>query len=240
VRDFPSSRAPRASFQGCIARDARSNGSEAGQARTRMSESEDSDAGLVSRAKAGSDSAFDELVRRRDRDLVELAARLLDDRVDAEDVRQLAWLRVWQGLARFDERARFTTWAFAIVVNLCRDRRRERARRRGLHETRPTEGLDGGATSDRRDPHEELVQAELAARVRSALDALPEDERECLVLRHWHDLPATEIGAIVGRPRTTVASCLARALTRMQLKLRPFLRTPEERPAGSTMPREQR
>jgi len=191
---------------------------------------------LVNRARAGEVAAFDELVRKCDRPLVELAGRLLDERSDAEDVRQLAWIRVWQGLADFDERARFTTWAFRIVVNLCRDRRRERARR----EARLDGALRGeSVATDELEPAEALARAELAACVRAALASLPADERECLVLRHYHDLPAAEIGAVVGRPRTTVQSCLARALTRLQLKLRPLFH--DERPDESrNEPRDER
>ena len=175
---------------------------------------------LASRAKEGDVAAFDALLRGCDRGIVELAARLLPDRADAEDVRQLAWLRVWQGLREFDERSRFTTWAFRIVVNLCRDRERERARR----ERRLVVGLEGAdAPASEPGPDAALERDETAALVRAALDALPADERECLVLRHYHDVPASEIAAIVGRPRTTVQSCLARALTRLQFRLRPLL-----------------
>jgi RNA polymerase sigma-70 factor (ECF subfamily) len=175
---------------------------------------------LAHRAKAGDASAFDELVRRGDRRVVELAARLLDDRVEAEDVRQLAWIRVWRGLADFDLRSRFTTWTYRIVVNLCRDRRREQARR----DDRVELGLDAVRTPDRApEPDAALARDELAERVRAALAQLPDDERECLVLRHYHDLDATAIGAVVGRPRTTVQSCLARALTRLQFRLRPLV-----------------
>jgi RNA polymerase sigma-70 factor (ECF subfamily) len=181
---------------------------------------------LASRARSGDVAAFDELVRGCDRGIVELASRLLADRADAEDVRQLAWLRVWQGLADFDQRSRFTTWAYRIVVNLCRDRDRERTRR----ERRVVVGLEGAdAPALDPGPDESLARAELAERVRAALATLPPDERECLVLRHWHAVPAHEIAAIVGRPRTTVQSCLARALTRLQFRLRPLLREREER-----------
>ena len=177
-------------------------------------------ADLASRAKAGEGAAFDELVQRCDPGFVELATRLLDDRGEAEDVRQLAWIRIWRGFSSFDERARFTTWAFRIVVNLCRDRQRERARRGGGR----TVGLEAARQlAHATEPSEALARAELAERVRDALAALPDDERECLVLRHYHDLAATEIGEVVGRPRTTVQSCLARALTRLTFRLRPVV-----------------
>jgi len=174
---------------------------------------------LASRAKGGDAAAFDQLVRRCDRAIVELAARLSSDRDEALDLRQQAWIRIWRGLPGFDQRARFSTWAFRIVVNLSRDHARERARR----EARLAGALAAVRAPSREPaPDQAIERDELAARVRAALQSLPDDERECLVLRHFHDLPAAEIGVVVGRPRTTVQSCLARALTRLQSRLRPL------------------
>jgi predicted DNA-binding protein (UPF0251 family) len=72
-----------------------------------------------------------------------------------------------------------------------------------------------------------------AARV-AAIESLPADEREAVVLRHYHELNASEIADVVGRPRTTVQSCLARALSRLSIRLRahaepPVLRAPVAR-----------
>lgn len=176
----------------------------------------------MQRARGGDDDAFRGLVARHDGALLALATRLLGERDAAEDLRQQAWWRIWKALHQFDGRARFATWAWTIVVNLCRDRRRARGRAVPLEATSATATLatlvDGAAP-----PPEALLQNERAAQVRAALASLPDDERECLVLRHYHDLAPAAIAEVVGRPRTTVQSCLARALLRLQLRLRPQL-----------------
>ncbi len=189
--------------------------------RTTAHDSDDRE--LVEQARAGDDDAFRALVARHDGVLLALASRLLGDRDEADDLRQQAWWRIWRALGDFDGRAGFATWAYRIVLNLCRDQRRSHARRRALsaapggghHDARLAELADSAL-----EPEEQLLRRERATEVRAALAALPDDERECLVLRHYHDLAPGAIAAVVGRPRTTVQSCLARALLRLQLRLR--------------------
>ncbi len=179
----------------------------------------------MQRARGGDDDAFRELVGRHDGALLGLATRLLGERSEAEDLRQQAWWRIWTALAQFDGRARFATWAWSIVVNLCRDRRRAQARAASCEapaSPATLAALVDGATS----PPEALLSDERAALVRAALASLPDDERECLVLRHYHDLAPAAIAEVVGKPRTTVQSCLARALLRLQMRLRPRLLLP--------------
>jgi RNA polymerase sigma-70 factor (ECF subfamily) len=177
----------------------------------------------IVRARGGDAAAFRALVARHDRALVELATRLLGDADEAHDVRQQAWLRIWQALPRFDGRSEFRTWSWQVVVHLCRDRQRWRTRR----VQRATVAIEAAEVRELAAPDcapdAALLNEERTAQVRAALAALPDDERECLVLRHYHDLAPAEIAAVVGRPRTTVQSCLARALLKLHQRLRPTL-----------------
>ena len=173
---------------------------------------------LALAARGGDAAAFDELVRTCDRVVLELAERLLLDHHEAEDVRQLAWLKAWRALPRWDARASFPTWLYRIVVNACRDRART------LRRAPPTRSLPLAlvppATERAAGPAGALEHAELRTRVVAAIESLPADEREAVVLRHFHELNASEIADVVGRPRTTVQSCLARALSRLSFRLR--------------------
>jgi RNA polymerase sigma-70 factor (ECF subfamily) len=169
---------------------------------------------LALAARDGDAAAFDALVAACDRVVLELAERLLLDHHEAEDVRQLAWLKAWRALPQFDARASFPTWLYRIVVNACRDRTRARQR------TAPTRSLPPALAAAQRGPAADLERRELRQRVASAVEALPAEEREAIVLRHFHDLNAGEIADVVGRPRTTVQSCLARALARLNFRLK--------------------
>jgi RNA polymerase sigma-70 factor, ECF subfamily len=179
---------------------------------------------LATLAREGDADAFDALVAACDRVVLELAERLLFDHHEAEDVRQLAWLKAWRALPQFDARSSFPTWLYRIVVNACRDR--TRARQRASQHAGPMRALPLALAAAQRGPAADLERSELRQRVVAAVEALPAEEREAVVLRHFHDLNASEIAEVVGRPRTTVQSCLARALARLNFRLKPHAGAP--------------
>ena len=96
---------------------------------------------LVHAAKAGDISAFEELVRRYDRNVFRIAQHITQNREDAEDVVQDAFLKAYQNLERFQEQSKFYTWLVRIAVNeaLMRLRRRRPERMVSLDEDIKTE-----------------------------------------------------------------------------------------------------
>jgi RNA polymerase sigma-70 factor (ECF subfamily) len=88
---------------------------------------EPSDEELALRFRAGDTSAFEAMVARWNEPILELATRLTGDFDEAKDVRQMALLKTYRGLATFEGRARFSTWIYRVVLNLCRDRKRNSA-----------------------------------------------------------------------------------------------------------------
>src|SRR5260370_26474831 len=85
---------------------------------------------IVAEAQAGNRSAFEELVRRYDRDVLRLALNLMKRPEDARDVYQEAFLKVYRNLHRFRFECSFYTWLYRIVTNLCLDHLRRRKSRR--------------------------------------------------------------------------------------------------------------
>ena len=77
---------------------------------------------LIARAKRGDASAFEVLVTMHSQYVYNLALRVVKDPHEAEDVAQEAFLRAWQGLPRFRSQAKFSTWLYRIVTNLCYNR----------------------------------------------------------------------------------------------------------------------
>jgi RNA polymerase sigma-70 factor (ECF subfamily) len=155
------------------------------------------------RAVAGGDgNALGELCRRWERRLFAFLARHTGGR-DVEDLYQETWLRVVRAAPRFDPRRRFSTWLFQIALNLARD----------WHRRAPPEPVERGAG----DPG----GGDATARVDAALDAtrllaaLPEPQREVVVLRYYHDLAEDEVAEILGCPRGTVKSRLHHAMARL-------------------------
>ncbi|MEW6747571.1 MAG: sigma-70 family RNA polymerase sigma factor [Planctomycetota bacterium] len=169
---------------------------------------------LIRRHQGGDGEAFAELVRLWDRALFALTYRLIGHREEAEDARQTVWVRVCRHLADIVPERGFSPWLYHVAVNVCRDALRRRRSARATSPVDACELADGAASPPEVAQHRELRQ--LLAR---ALLSLPDDERECLVLRHYEELPVAAIASIVGRPRTSVHTCLDRAFSRLARSL---------------------
>lgn len=170
----------------------------------------------------GDGRAFEALVRRHGGAMLRLAYRLTGDLEAARDVRQSALVSAHHALAAFDGRARLSTWLHRLVVNASRDEGR-RARARGdaqARAVRDTGSRGNGRAEDRASPARLAEAAEASRRVARAVAALPEREREVVVLRHYGELPFTEVAAVVGAPVTTVKSRMARGMARLRTLLK--------------------
>jgi RNA polymerase sigma-70 factor, ECF subfamily len=138
-----------------------------------------------------------------------LAGLILGDRHDAEDATQEALIRAWSGLGSLRDPAGFQAWFDRILVNVCRDRLRRRARIRFLP-------LDEGGAAAVPDPFRDVLDRDETLRALAVLDA---DERLVVVLHYWADLPLADVAARAGWPLGTVKSRLHRALGKVGRQL---------------------
>ena len=180
---------------------------------------------LVVRFQSGDRAAFALLVRRHQSGLYNFALRSLRERTAAEDVVQEAFVRVAQSAADFKADARFSTWVYTIVRNLCIDQIRKNALRRhpSLDESRKSDEGDGPTlgeqTADprgRADVERTVEGGRLKERILEAIDSLPEDQREVYLMREMSNLRFKEIADITGVPENTVKSRMRYALERLQ------------------------
>jgi RNA polymerase sigma-70 factor (ECF subfamily) len=139
-----------------------------------------------------------------------LAGLILGDRSDAEDATQEALLRAWRSLGSLRDPAGFGAWFDRILVNLCRDRLRRRARVRFV----PIEGA--GPEHAGADPFRDILDRDEATR---ALAILEPDERVVVVLHYWGDLTLVAVAERTGWPIGTVKSRLHRALGKLEARL---------------------
>jgi RNA polymerase sigma-70 factor (ECF subfamily) len=172
---------------------------------------------LVHRFQGGDPTAFEAMVARWNEPILQLATRLTGDLEEAKDIRQMALLKTYQGLAGFQGRARFSTWIYRVVLNLCRDKKRSADVR-----TRTLEGSlrerDGDYVLEETGFHV-ARDRELARIVAAAVLELPAAEREVVVLRHYHELGFPAIAEILGSPVTTVKSRMTRGLDLLRTRL---------------------
>ena len=134
------------------------------------------------------------------------ATRLLTDRAEAEDVTQEAMLRLWRVAPDWRTgEAQVSTWMYRVVTNLCTDLRRARARRPGV-------GLDDApeVASVGQSVVASMIETDRMAALNQALGALPERQRQAVVLRHIEGLSNPEIGAIMSLGVEAVESLTAR------------------------------
>lgn len=153
------------------------------------------------RVATGDAQAFETLCRRYERPLHKFLWRHLGGR-DVDDLYQETWLRVARAAARFDPRRRFSTWLFQIALNLARDLARRRARF-------DPEPAPEPADEDAVDRMDRSIDA------RRLLDALPEAQREVVILRMFADLSEEECAEVLRCPRGTVKSRLHLAVKRL-------------------------
>jgi RNA polymerase sigma-70 factor (ECF subfamily) len=163
----------------------------------------DPDDELLARIADGDAAAARALVDRKLQRVLSLASRMLGDAAEAEDVAQDTFFRVWKHAPRWKPGvAKFDTWLHRVALNLCYDRLR---RRRETPMAEPPERADEGPAPDRG-----LIAADTGARVTQALQALPDRQREAIVLCHYQELGNIEAAGLMGVSVEALESLLGR------------------------------
>jgi RNA polymerase sigma-70 factor (ECF subfamily) len=185
-----------------------------------------SDEELMARV-AGSDArAFEVLVRRHQRRVLNLIYRSIGgDPVQAEDVAQEVFLRIWRAAESYESKAKFTTWIYRIAVNLCLDGLKAAHRKQSMvhlhadaeHPDEHDELLSAcGSTPS---PEDLLLAAEQSGRIFAALQSLPANQRMAVVLAKFDGLSYEEISGILDCSVSAVESLLVRAKKTLREKL---------------------
>ena len=168
-----------------------------------------SDHVLVLKAQAGDREAFGELVTRYMRRAYYAALGLTGSHDDALDLSQEAFVRAYRARASLDPDRPFYPWLYQIVRRLCFNLQRDRrTRRRRMEEATPWLQDQAGARAAASDPARSAERSEFRCRLEVAIDALPEREREVLVLKEFEGLRYREIAELLGIPIGTVMSRL--------------------------------
>ena len=179
----------------------------------------------MARLVGGHDAALNDLMDRHAAAVFHFLCRMLGNEDDASDLAQDTFVRVYRARASYQPEQKFRTWLFTIAANLARNQFRWRSRHPNVSLDAESESTDQslGDTlqSGIATPHQVTLAAERAQAVRAAVQALPDDLREAIVLCEWDDMSLAEAAAVLQTTPNAVESRLyrARQLLREKLKL---------------------
>jgi len=173
---------------------------------------DDPDVALLRRVAAGDQAAIQALIARKLPRICALAARMLGDAMEAEDVAQEAFLRVWRQAPTWRSgEAKFDTWLHRVALNLCYDRLR---RRREQPAAAPPDQVDPAIGAD---VTIEIMQTSI--RVQAALSELPARQRDAILLHHYQELSNIDAAAVLGVSVDALESLLARGRRALRARL---------------------
>jgi len=180
----------------------------------------------MERLADGHDAALNTLMERHAGRVYQFLFRMLNDEEDANDLAQETFARVYRYRERYDG-GKFTTWLYTIASNLARSEYRRR--RRHPNVSLEAESSDDGKTvgetlwSSGASPSDEVESAERQRAVREAVDELPAELREAVVLCEWEEMSVAEAATVLSTTKKAVESRLYRARRRMREELERWL-----------------
>ena len=189
---------------------------------------DDSDESLMLRYRDGDVRAFELLVTRHRKALFNFILRFVRDTAQAEDVTQETFLRLVKGADAYERQAKFTTWLYTIARNLCVDASRRGKHRKAASLDAPLSDDDGAASlldllpDGTAGVDRQAQSRELGLRLRQAIEALPDEQREIFLLREVADLQFNEIAKVIGCSENTVKSRMRYALEKLREALEEY------------------
>lgn len=191
---------------------------------------ENSDLQLVERAVAGDQRAFELLVIKYQRRIERLIGRMVRDTDLVQDIAQETFIRAYRALHQFRGDAQFYTWLYRIAVNTAKKALMDMKRNPVISENAFRNSDDDDETyrpgyepTTDETPETLLAAQEIAQMVNVAMEALPEDLRQAVVLREIEGLSYDEIATAMNCPIGTVRSRIFRAREAISAKVRPLL-----------------
>ena len=184
---------------------------------------------LVVRAQTGDMKAFEQLFGKYQRKLGRLLSRFVHDHAEIEDMTQETFIKAYRALPAFRGESAFYTWLYRIGINTAKNALMAKGRRAPTSaefNSEDTESFDDAeALHDINTPERLLHSKQIGETVHAAMDALPEELRNAIVLREIEGLSYEEIASEMNCPVGTVRSRIFRAREAVAEKLRPLLDT---------------
>jgi len=175
---------------------------------------------LVEKAQNGDSAAFEELLRRYDRRLLQVAHGIMGNMQDAYDAYQEGVIRAWQGIGSFRLESTFSTWITRIVINQSLNlKKKMRWKRRLSFDLMQEEGSVPVELHESTGADELTIRSEMSREISESLNGLSDRERTVFVLKHQHGFKLREIAEMIDCAEGTVKNYLFRATRKIRAAL---------------------
>lgn len=174
--------------------------------------------------KAGREEFFQVLINRHQTRVIGIVTKMLGDKIEAEDLAQQVFVRVWKSAERYVPSAQFTTWLLTITRNLVFNEIRRRQRCKliagGMEIEEKVQPLQDLAALS---PAQKILDWEMQEVIQAAIEQLPDPQRLALILRRYEEMPYEDIAQVLGTSLPAVKSILFRAREELKCHLRRYL-----------------
>jgi len=186
------------------------------------------DADVMLRVKAGDDSAFDYLVQKYRRPIINFMYRMAHNTATAEDLAQEVFLRVYRSRANYEPSAKFTTWLYRIATNLgvnyARDTRHQRPENTVNLDEADTETGQAPDLADKTpNVEEEILRRERLVAIKQKIEALPERQKMAVLMHKYQQMDYRQIAEVLKLSESATKSLLFRAYETLRAELKEFL-----------------
>ena len=188
----------------------------------------DEDAAAMKRLAQGDDCALAEIIARHQKSVFNLTYRFFQDYSLAEDIAQEAFLRIYSVRKRYKPAAKFTTYLYRVVTNLCLSQIRSQSLHKvySIYGSKPDDESEPAvrekvSTAD--SARDSLEKDELVAKVKEIIQSLPPNQRIAVILSKYEGMSYSEIAKVMSVSVMAVKSLLVRAREKIREKLLPYL-----------------
>lgn len=175
------------------------------------------DSELIERSKAGDHSAFEQIVFRHDREVLNIAARFTQSAQDAKDIYQETFIRVYKGLKKFQQKSEFSTWLYRITMNVCLTHKEKKRTKKVISMNDADDDETVFVSTD--DTDSRLRGHEISDRIESALNILSPQQKLVFTLRYYQDYKLKDIAVKMDCAEGTIKKYLFEATQKMRTRL---------------------
>jgi RNA polymerase sigma-70 factor (ECF subfamily) len=175
---------------------------------------------LVQQVQNGNRNAFRQLVEEYKRKVYYLAYDLTGNHMDADDLSQEVFIRIFNSIANFRRESKFSTWIYRVTINCWINMKKSK----GYKIREKQDRIDNNfylneQKASEQNPQREAEKSDIQKFIHNALQQLSPKEKSVFIMRHYHDLSLKEIGTTLNIRVGTVKSLLFRAINKLQKQL---------------------